>query len=70
MYAKENGSEMKPLMSVREVATYLSVTPRTVYRFLKGGDLPGFRIGGQWRFKTALIEEWMRKERPLYQRVG
>ncbi len=49
------------LMTVEEVAKYLAVTERTIYRLVKEGRLPAYRVGGQWRFKVAVLEEWMRK---------
>jgi excisionase family DNA binding protein len=57
--------ESDRLMTVHEVATYLAVTERTVYRLLRERDLPALRVGGQWRFKADMIEEWMHKESAL-----
>ncbi len=48
------------LMTVGEVATYLAVNERTVYRLIKEGHLPAYRVGGQWRFKVEMIDAWMR----------
>ena len=50
------------LMTVHEVALYLAVNERTVYRLLKECRLPALRVGGQWRFKSKMIDEWMQKE--------
>jgi len=50
------------LLTPLEVAAYLAVNPRTVYRLLKEHHLPAYRIGGQWRFKLELIDAWMRQE--------
>lgn len=46
------------VMTVREVAAYLRVHPSTIYRLLKRGQLPGFRIDGDWRFHIKTIDEW------------
>lgn len=46
-------------MTVREVATYLKVDERTVYRLAREGRLPATKLGGQWRFRRDLIDEWM-----------
>lgn len=32
------------VMTVREVAAYLRVHPSTIYRLLKRGQIPGFRM--------------------------
>jgi excisionase family DNA binding protein len=51
------------LLTVKEVATYLVVTERTVYRLIKDPVFPAFKVGGQWRFKIDLIDDWMRRDR-------
>lgn len=33
----------------------------TVYRMARKGVLPGFKIGGEWRFKKDLIDRWIEK---------
>jgi excisionase family DNA binding protein len=50
------------LLTVQEVATHLSVSPRTVYRLMRDYKLPAYRVGGQWRFKLEAIEAWMSEE--------
>ena len=49
----------KPNLSIEEVARYFDVTPKTVYRLAQRGELPGFKIGGQWRFSLPLLERWV-----------
>jgi len=43
-----------------EVAKHLRVHPSTVYKMAKRGELPGFKIGSDWRFDRARIDEWVR----------
>ncbi len=50
------------VMTLQEVAQYLRCHPSTIYRALKRGELPGFRIGSDWRFNSELIERFSRKE--------
>ena len=52
---------MKELMTVEEVANYLRVTERTIYRMLKRGKLPAIKVGNRWRFDKKSIDEWMHK---------
>ena len=49
----------KPHLSVEEVARWLGVTTRTVYRLARKGQLPGFKVGGQWRFSYAMLQTWI-----------
>jgi excisionase family DNA binding protein len=49
---------MPPIMTVKEVSEYLRVHPSTVYRMLRTGGLPAFRIGSDWRFNAEEIDRW------------
>ena len=46
------------VMTVREVADYLKVKDRTIYRLVAGGEMPGFKVGGSWRFRKTEIDRW------------
>jgi excisionase family DNA binding protein len=46
-------------MTVRQVAEYLQVTERTVYKLAWAGQLPGFKVGNTWRFKRDDIDKWI-----------
>lgn len=55
-------------MTSEEVATYLKITPRTLYRMLEENQIPAFKIRSAWRFLKDEIEAVMRGELP--QKVG
>jgi excisionase family DNA binding protein len=63
MVTMEKEKQKSKLLTVKEVANYLVVTERTVYRLIKDPDFPAFKVGGQWRFKIELIDEWMSRDR-------
>ncbi len=48
---------MAELMTVQEVANYLRVTEKTIYRLLKRGRIPATKVGRSWRFARAAIDE-------------
>jgi excisionase family DNA binding protein len=50
------------VLTVGELAVYLNVHPGTVYRLAKRGDLPGFKLGKDWRFSIAAIDSWIKKQ--------
>jgi len=50
---------MIELMTVQEVADYLRVTEKTIYRLLKRGNIPATKVGHQWRFEKNSIDEWL-----------
>ncbi len=51
------------LLNLQELAEYLNVTKRTVYRLLDGSDLPSFRVGSHLRFKREEIDDWLDQHR-------
>jgi excisionase family DNA binding protein len=46
------------VLTVRELSEYLRVHPSTIYRLLKNGQLPGFKVGSDWRFDVETIDRW------------
>jgi len=39
------------ILTIKEVAEYLKVTERTIYRLAAAKKIPGFKVGGMWRFR-------------------
>ena len=48
-----------PAMTVRDVAAYLNVNEKTVYRLAQRGELPGFKVAGAWRFQQGDLDAWI-----------
>jgi excisionase family DNA binding protein len=55
---KELNSESS-ILTADEVAEYLKLSKITVYKLAKDGSIPGFRVGGSWRFSKSNIEKMM-----------
>jgi len=55
---RRNLSDITPVLTVRDLSHYLRVHPTTVYRLLKTGQLPAFRVGSDWRFNIEEIDRW------------
>lgn len=45
----------KEILTTREVAEYLRVHVITVYRWVKTGQIPFFKVGGRLRFRRCDI---------------
>lgn len=56
---KRNGSGV---MGIKDAAAYLEVHESTIYRLAGNGQIPAFKLGGQWRFKKDVIDEWLATE--------
>lgn len=50
------------IMTIGEVADYLKVTERTIYRLAGAKQIPAFKVGGSWRFSKGDIDEWIKKQ--------
>ena len=47
------------ILTLKEVAEYLKLAEKTAYRLAGEGKLPGFKVGGSWRFKKERLEAWI-----------
>ena len=46
------------VLTVTELSEYLRVHRSTIYRLLRRGQLPAFKIGSDWRFSVEAIDQW------------
>jgi excisionase family DNA binding protein len=51
------------ILTLKEVAAYLKLADKTAYRLASEGKLPGFKVGGSWRFKSEDIEAWIEEQK-------
>ena len=49
----------KDIMTVEEVAKYLKVKAQTVYKWAQQGQIPGTKLGKEWRFRKRILDEWI-----------
>ena len=61
------------VLTLAEAAAYLRLPEETICRLVKEEGLPGRKIGSEWRFLKAALQDWLKapsqKER-LLQLVG
>ena len=46
-------------LTIKKLSKYLNVTDRTIYNLLERGELPGFKVGANWRFRREDIDKWI-----------
>ena len=51
------------ILTLKEVADYLKLAEKTAYRLAAEGKLPGFKVGGSWRFKSEDILAWIEEQK-------
>ncbi|KGS91822.1 DNA binding, excisionase family domain protein [Burkholderia pseudomallei MSHR7498] len=47
------------ILTIKQVAEYLKVTERTIYRLAAARKIPAFKVGGTWRFRKVDIDSWI-----------
>jgi excisionase family DNA binding protein len=50
------------ILTVQEVAALLKVADKTVYTMAQNGEMPAFKVRGQWRFQRADLDKWMAEQ--------
>lgn len=50
------------VMTIRELAAYLKMAEKTLYRLAAEGAVPGFKVGGSWRFRKSEIDKWIKRQ--------
>lgn len=50
-------------MTVLDLCNALSVTPETIYRWIKCNALPAHRVGKRWMFKQIEVDDWVTSEK-------
>lgn len=53
------------ILTIREVADLLKINEKTVYKLAADAKIPGFKVGGSWRFDRATISRWIEKGSPV-----
>lgn len=50
------------IMTAKDVASYLKLNERTVYRMATAAKIPVFKMGISWRFKKEDINTWIAQQ--------
>ncbi len=51
--------DVRDIIDSREASEVLQIHEETVRRLAREGKLPGFKVGGGWRFSRAALRDWM-----------
>ncbi len=52
----------KEILTIAEVAEYFRLNEKTTYRYAAEKTIPGFKVGGAWRFRKSEIDKWIKKQ--------
>lgn len=53
------------LMTIDEVAYYLNLSPRTIYRKIYEGELLSYKVGGVWRMEPQFVYKYSRQNKRM-----
>lgn len=58
------------VLKLKDVAALLKVGEKTVYSMAQTGELPAFKVRGQWRFSRKDIDAWIKQQKHTTQDFG
>jgi len=50
------------IMTTKELANYIKLNEKTVLKMAQNNELPGIKVGNQWRFQLSSIDKHMQNE--------
>lgn len=59
---RPTSNDDEPLFTLQELAVYLHLDEKTVFKLVQTGKLPGVSLDGKWRFKRRQIDEWLEQQ--------
>lgn len=51
------------VFTIDELAVYLKLPKRTLYKLAQEGKVPGHKVGRHWRFLRETIDRWLDESR-------
>ena len=48
------------VMTVDDLAAYLQVGPKSLYKLAQAGEIPAVKVAGQWRFYRPTVDAWLK----------
>lgn len=51
------------IWTLKQVTDYLQLADKTASRLAAQGKLPGFKVGGSWRFKRVDLAAWIEHQK-------
>jgi excisionase family DNA binding protein len=58
------------VLTIKDVAAILKMAEKTVYSMAQAGELPAFKIRGQWRVRRKDFDDWVERQARARPRKG
>ena len=49
----------KEVFTIEEAAKFLQLSRRSLYKLVKGREIPGRKILNKWRFERDALKKWL-----------
>jgi len=49
----------KEVFTIKEAAEFLQLGKRSLYKLVRGGEIPGRKILNKWRFEREALKRWL-----------
>lgn len=69
-FANGPAVERPSIWTAKEAAIFLGTSADWVYSHACDGTLPGFKIGGRWRFDPPVLRKWYRQQQTPRRATG
>ena len=66
---REKSMQNEEVLKIKDVAALLKVGEKTVYSMARTGELPAFKVRGQWRFSRKDIDSWIEQQKNTTQDI-
>ncbi|NIQ38698.1 MAG: helix-turn-helix domain-containing protein [Proteobacteria bacterium] len=53
---------VRPVMTIEQLAEYLQIGKRSLYKLAREGEIPAKKILNKWRFDRHQIDAWIRQQ--------
>jgi excisionase family DNA binding protein len=70
MSLMENTDTSIKLLTLREAASILKISKRTLLRMIQTGQIPALKVGGQWRILESRLGELVQEEKNTAPNAG
>lgn len=51
---------MSEILNIQEACQFLRIAKPTLYKYIRSGEIPAFKMGRVWRFHKASLDDWIR----------
>jgi len=58
------------VLKLKDVVALLKVSEKTIYSMAQAGELPAFKVRGQWRFSRKDLDAWIDEQKRVSQDLG